>query len=77
MSITLDGTSGITTPSVSSSGNVTANSAYLTPYTMKNRIINGNMAIDQRNAGASQTIASSNFAVDRFQYYATQASKFT
>ena len=25
------------------------------PYVGKNRIINGNMAVDQRNAGASQT----------------------
>ena len=48
---------------------------------MKNRIINGAMVIDQRNAGASVTNISSpsNFAytVDRFGYWATQASKFT
>jgi hypothetical protein len=34
----------------------------------KNRIINGDMRIDQRNAGASVTLISSgNFSVDRFQ----------
>jgi len=43
----------------------------------KNRIINGAMVIDQRNAGASITIADSSFAVDRFIYVASQASKFT
>ncbi len=42
----------------------------------KNRIINGNMAIDQRNAGASGTTAIS-YTVDRWGYYGTQASKGT
>jgi len=43
----------------------------------KNRIINGNMRIDQRNAGASVTPANGDYTVDRWQYEATQASKFT
>jgi hypothetical protein len=43
----------------------------------KNRIINGNMVIDQRNAGASITPSDSQYTVDRFVYFATQASKFT
>jgi hypothetical protein len=38
---------------------------------MKNRIINGDMAIDQRNAGASATTTSSVYMVDRFQLYAS------
>jgi hypothetical protein len=41
-----------------------------TGFGFKNRIINGNMRIDQRNAGASVSIASSGtvyFSVDRFQ----------
>jgi len=42
----------------------------------RNRIINGNMLIDQRNAGASVSISTS-FPVDRFFIYAAQASKFT
>jgi hypothetical protein len=43
----------------------------------RNRIINGNMLIDQRNAGASSAISDSAFIVDRLGYFATQASKFT
>jgi hypothetical protein len=45
----------------------------------KNRIINGAMTIDQRNAGASVTVASgsSQFSVDRWNLIATAASKFT
>jgi hypothetical protein len=46
-------------------------------YGFKNRIINGAMVIDQRNAGASVTPATTNYLVDRWQYVATQASKFT
>ena len=42
----------------------------------KNRIINGAMVIDQRNAGASGT-GSYNYTVDRFCYYGAAASKFT
>jgi hypothetical protein len=41
----------------------------------RNRIINGDMRIDQRNAGASGTVAS--FTVDRWIYFASQASKGT
>jgi hypothetical protein len=42
-----------------------------------NRIINGDMRIDQRNAGASVTPANGNYTLDRWQYEASQASKFT
>jgi hypothetical protein len=34
----------------------TQTTAAVTPYVLKNRIINGAFAVDQRNAGASQTI---------------------
>ena len=46
---------------------------------MRNRIINGAMVIDQRNAGASvtQTTSVSLFSVDRWQIYGTVTSKFT
>jgi hypothetical protein len=40
----------------------------------RNRILNGNMVIDQRNAGASVT---SGFPVDRFGLLLAQASKLT
>jgi hypothetical protein len=48
-------------------------------FGFKNRVINGNATIDQRNAGASITPASGtdNFPVDRFSIYPTQASKLT
>ena len=41
-----------------------------------NRIINGDMRIDQRNGGASGT-ATGGYTVDRWKYAATQASKGT
>jgi hypothetical protein len=45
----------------------------------KNRIINGAMVIDQRNAGASVTVASGAFVytLDRFSAYQSQASKYS
>jgi hypothetical protein len=44
----------------------------------KNRIINGAMMIDQRNAGASVTATTSNlYTVDRWQSVASQNSKYT
>ena len=43
----------------------------------KNRIINGNMMIDQRNAGASVTPSSGAYTLDRWAYFSSQASKFT
>jgi len=46
-------------------------------YGFKNRIINGAMVIDQRNAGASVTPTNGQYLVDRFYYGASQASKFT
>jgi hypothetical protein len=46
---------------------------------LKNRCINGNMVIDQRNAGASVTIptATSTYTLDRWFAYASVGSKFT
>ena len=44
----------------------------------KNRIINGNMMIDQRNAGASVTqSAGGQYSVDRWNLYGSITSKFT
>jgi hypothetical protein len=43
----------------------------------KNRIINGAMVIDQRNAGASVTPTNNQYLIDRFQATLTEASKFT
>jgi len=44
---------------------------------MKNRIINGAMVIDQRNAGASTTLTTSAYTLDRWYSYTTQSSKFS
>jgi hypothetical protein len=43
----------------------------------KNRIINGNMAIDQRNAGASVTPANGAYLLDRYSVIRSQASKYS
>jgi hypothetical protein len=46
-------------------------------YGFKNRIINGAMVFDQRNASASVTPADGAYTLDRFIYNATQSSKVT
>jgi hypothetical protein len=46
-------------------------------YAFKNRIINGNMAIDQRNAGASVTANDGIYTLDRWTYSAWQNGKGT
>jgi hypothetical protein len=46
----------------------------------KNRLINGNMNIDQRNNGNSVTasaVGGTNYTLDRWYYSCSQASKFT
>jgi hypothetical protein len=85
MALTLDGTNGIV-----SSGSITTQSATgvifsdssslpaaSSPYVLKNRIINGAMVIDQRNAGASVTPANGTYTLDRWGAYQSAASKFT
>jgi len=49
-----------------------------TNYTgFKNRIINGAMVIDQRNAGASVTISSNTYTLDRWLATVSASSKFS
>ena len=69
MSLILDGSNGITFPNSSTQA--------VGFYGFKNRIINGAMVIDQRNAGASVTPTNGQYLVDRFQAGLTQASKFS
>jgi hypothetical protein len=74
MSTVIDGSLGITYPD---SSNQPAASS---PYTLKNRIINGSMQIDQRNAGASVTItdtSANTYTLDRWLAYGSSASKFS
>ena len=57
-------------------GSITANA--VTPsVNMKNRIINGAMVIDQRNAGASVTPTDGQYTLDRWQANQSVASKFS
>ena len=63
-----------------SSGNATfAGTAVPASSFLRNRIINGDMRIDQRNAGASVTPASLavTYTVDRWAFYVSAASKLT
>jgi len=74
MSMILDGTLGATFNDGSLQG------AAASPYVLKNRIINGDMRIDQRNAGASITptdIGGGNYTLDRWLGYGSVASKFS
>jgi hypothetical protein len=73
----INGTVGATTPAAGTFTTLTGtnfNSA--STFGFKNRIINGDMRIDQRNAGASGTAINS-YTVDRWYYQASQASKGT
>ena len=72
--VTIDGTNGITTPMYS--GAISANA--VTPVnSFKNRIINGNMSVDQRNVGASVTPTSGQYTLDRWCIFVSQTSKLT
>jgi hypothetical protein len=71
MAMTLDGSLGVTFNDASLQG------AAASPFGLKNRIINGDMRIDQRNAGASVTPTGDTYLLDRWCYFASQVSKFT
>jgi hypothetical protein len=60
-------------------GAITATAGINTPNTFgfKNRIINGGMVIDQRNAGASVTPTDPSYTLDRCKFRVSQASKLT
>ena len=105
MAITLDGTTGITTPGLTNTGSTTIVALTTTGNTIlgdastdtilmtgapsiggaglgmgmgfRNRIINGDMRIDQRNAGASVTGNDGVYTLDRTFVIGTQSSKFT
>jgi len=47
------------------------------PLSNRNKIINGDMQIDQRNAGASVTPADGEYTLDRWRTGASQSSKFS
>ena len=61
MTMTLDGTNGVTFNDASLQG------AAASPFGLKNKIINGAMVIDQRNAGAATANTINDYTVDRWQ----------
>lgn len=78
MTVSINGTSGLSlgTGSVTFPDASTQNTA-ATGFGFKNRIINGAMMIDQRNAGASVTPSSSSYTLDRWQAVMSQSSKYS
>jgi len=62
-----------------SSGNMTAGGTLaMSSSFMRNRIINGAMVVDQRNAGASSTVTTSSYvSCDRWQTWASATSKYS
>jgi hypothetical protein len=98
MPITLNGTTGITSPGGDTSTSLTtaslvvsgtSNTSALTVGNValgagnatrfKNRIINGDMRIDQRNAGASYSLTPTDalYTLDRWQAVFSQVTKYT
>jgi hypothetical protein len=74
MPVSISGTNGVTFPDSS------LQAAAASPYVLKNRIINGAMVIDQRNAGASITPTSTaavTYNVDRWETFCSASSKFS
>jgi hypothetical protein len=75
-----DGASSTANLTFDSSANATVGGTLAMASSFKrNRIINGNMGIDQRNAGASVTIGSSagTYTLDRWCAQSVNASKFS
>ena len=68
MTLAISGTTGITLATQFDSAST---------FGYRNRIINGGMVIDQRNAGASVTPTNTSYTLDRYQIICSQASKFT
>jgi hypothetical protein len=79
-SININGTVGATTPNTGAFTTLSVNSNNISAVNslgFRNRIINGDMRIDQRRAGGGLSPAvSGDFLVDRFIFSGSQASKF-
>ena len=71
MTVAINGTNGITFYDASTQATAA------TGFGFKNRIINGAMVIDQRNAGASVTVTGSAYTLDRWAVYSSQTSKYS
>jgi len=70
MAVSINGTNGITFNDGTAVGTAVSLGA-------RNKIINGAMEIDQRNAGASVTPATNNYVLDRWAFDLSQSSKYS
>jgi hypothetical protein len=74
MTVSLNGTSGI----VFNDASTQNTSAFTGGFAFRNRLINSDMRIDQRNAGASVTpTADATYTLDRWRARLSQASKYS
>ena len=77
---TYGGATSVPVLTLDTKGRVTtaSTSAITSGFTgFRNRIINGDMRIDQRNAGASATPTDSSYTLDRWKCRLSQSSKYT
>jgi hypothetical protein len=74
---TISSTGVAVTGALTTTGAITSDGVVASPYTMKNRIINGDMRIDQRNAGASVTPTAAVYGLDRWKMSSSAASKYS
>jgi hypothetical protein len=72
MTLILSGSDGVTFPD-----STEQETGYANGIGFRNRIINGDMRIDQRNAGASVTPGNGNYTLDRWTIQVTQSSKLS
>jgi hypothetical protein len=72
-----NGTTTALTLTTGQNANVVGSVSALNTFGFENRIINGGMTIDQRNAGASVTPTQGAYTLDRWQSLLTAASKFS
>jgi hypothetical protein len=86
MPTVINGTTGITTDAINATSgntslttlNVASNAiSAVNSLGFRNRLINGDMSIDQRNGGASVTPTATAYTLDRWQVGISQASKFS
>ena len=74
MTVSLNGTSGI----VFNDASTQNTSAFTGGFAFRNRLINSDMRIDQRNAGAATTPTGSGYtSCDRWNQWVSQASKYS
>ena len=85
MPITLNGTTGITSPGGDTSTSLTTSGLTIGTTALgagdstrfKNRIINGSMTISQRGTSFTNDTTGTQYSLDRWLIYGTSASKFT